>query len=108
MVGLLSTTRKIFRLNALGLSISLAIGSSSIWAAETIEFNIDVLDVNDRSNIDLSQFSRGGYIMPGAYTMAIHINKDDIPEQVVNFFHRKMIPKEVVPVCHQSWLACLV
>ncbi|MBD1377623.1 outer membrane usher protein [Erwinia aphidicola] len=93
MVGLLSTTRKIFRLNALGLSISLAIGSSSIWAAETIEFNIDVLDVNDRSNIDLSQFSRGGYIMPGAYTMAIHINKDDIPEQVVNFFPPENDPK---------------
>ncbi|MFD3232320.1 FimD/PapC N-terminal domain-containing protein, partial [Rahnella aceris] len=41
-------------------------------ANEIIQFNTDVLDVKDRENIDLSQFSRRGYIMPGNYTMVVH------------------------------------
>lgn len=86
MVMISSLKRKIFRRQLLGLSISLAVGSTSLHASEIIEFNMDVLDVNDRENIDLSQFSRGGYIMPGAYNMVVHLNKDEIPEQVIHFY----------------------
>jgi hypothetical protein len=81
-----SPTGKLFRLQALGLSISLAVGSTALYAAEDIQFNMDVLDVNDRENIDLSQFSRGGYIMPGVYNMAVHINKNELPEENINFY----------------------
>jgi outer membrane usher protein PapC len=88
-----SPTGKLFRLQALGLSISLAVGSTALYAAEDIQFNMDVLDVNDRENIDLSQFSRGGYIMPGVYNMAVHINKNELPEENINFYPPEDDPK---------------
>ncbi|CAM4155685.1 outer membrane usher protein [Serratia silvae] len=84
----LSPAGKLARLQVLGLCISLALGTPSmvVFAAEEIQFNTDVLDVNDRRNIDLSQFSRGGYIMPGTYGMAVHVNKNDLPEQQIPFY----------------------
>ncbi|CAI2025795.1 outer membrane usher protein [Serratia fonticola] len=84
----LSPAGKLARLQLLGLCISLALGTPSmvVFAAEEIQFNTDVLDVNDRQNIDLSQFSRGGYIMPGTYGMVVHINKNDLPEQQIPFY----------------------
>ncbi|PEM35004.1 PapC/FimD family outer membrane usher protein, partial [Bacillus wiedmannii] len=57
-----------------------------------MQFNTDVLDVNDRQNIDLSQFSRGGYIMPGTYDMVVHVNKNDLPEQPIAFYPPKDDP----------------
>lgn len=88
-----SPAGKLFRLQALGLSISLAVGSASLYAADEIQFNMDVLDVNDRKNIDLSQFSRGGYIMPGTYNMAVHLNKNELPESNVSFYAPEDDPK---------------
>ena len=75
-------------LHSLGLFISLSLGSSviSTHAADDIQFNTDVLDVNDRKNIDLSQFSRSGYIMPGTYGMVVHVNKNDLQEQQIPFY----------------------
>nr|WP_315290283.1 outer membrane usher protein [Serratia proteamaculans] len=84
----LSPTGKLARLQAVGLCVSLALGApmTVVYAADDIQFNTDVLDVNDRKNIDLSQFSRGGYIMPGTYGMVVHVNKNDLPEQPIPFF----------------------
>ncbi|BEM84343.1 fimbrial protein SteB [Serratia marcescens] len=85
----LSPARKQFRIQLLSLCISLTLSAfiSPIHAAEDgIEFNMDVLDVNDRKNIDLSQFTRSGYIMPGTYSMVIHLNKNELPEQSVSFY----------------------
>jgi outer membrane usher protein FimD/PapC len=81
-------TGKFLRLQVLGICISLALGmpSALVYAADEIQFNTDVLDVGDRENIDLSQFSRGGYIMPGSYSMVVHINKNDLPEQPITFY----------------------
>ncbi|HHQ4311083.1 TPA: outer membrane usher protein [Serratia fonticola] len=90
----LSPTGKLVRLQAVGLCVSLAIGApmTVVYAADDIQFNTDVLDVNDRKNIDLSQFSRGGYIMPGTYGMVVHVNKNDLPEQSIPFFAPKDDP----------------
>lgn len=55
----------------------------SAMAAEDIQFNTDVLDVKDKANIDLSQFSKRGYIMPGTYTFKIKINQNELEEQSV-------------------------
>ncbi|BEO62838.1 fimbrial protein SteB [Serratia marcescens] len=84
----LSPAGKLARLQVLGLCIALALGAPStlVYAADDIQFNTDVLDVNDRKNIDLSQFARGGYIMPGTYGMVVHINKNDLPEQQIPFY----------------------
>jgi len=68
-------------------------------AEDGIQFNTDILDVNDRKNIDLSQFSRSGYIMPGDYTMAIHLNNNELPEQSISFY-----PPQDDP---QGSLACI-
>ncbi|RTF49519.1 FimD/PapC N-terminal domain-containing protein, partial [Serratia marcescens] len=90
----LSPTGKLVRLQAAGLCVSLALGTpmTVVYAADDIQFNTDVLDVNDRKNIDLSQFSRGGYIMPGTYGMVVHINKNDLPEQQIPFYAPKDDP----------------
>lgn len=84
----LSPVGKIARLQSLGLCISLALGASvtGVSAADDIQFNTDMLDVNDRKNIDLSQFSRGDYIMPGTYDMTVHVNKNDLPGQQIPFY----------------------
>ncbi|HGM6401964.1 TPA: outer membrane usher protein [Serratia marcescens] len=84
----LSLTGKFVRLHAISVCISLALSVSihAVFAADVIQFNTDVLDVNDRKNIDLSQFSRGGYIMPGTYDMVVHINKSDLPERPIQFY----------------------
>lgn len=78
----------------LGLVISYIISGAiiSVQAAE-FNFNTDVLDVNDRSNIDLDQFSRSGYIMPGDYVMAVQINKQELLEQPVTFYAPDNDPK---------------
>ncbi|MEN5283225.1 outer membrane usher protein [Serratia marcescens] len=79
---------KLFRFNTLGLCIALSLAGAAmpILANDGIQFNTDVLDVNDRKNIDLSQFSRSGYIMPGSYNLAVHINKNELPEQMIPFY----------------------
>ncbi|PWW11036.1 fimbria/pilus outer membrane usher protein [Pantoea sp. AG702] len=60
-----------------------------------IEFNADVLDVNDRKNVDLSRFSRSGYIMPGTYKMSLNLNgKKKSPEQDVIFYSSNDNPQE--------------
>ena len=80
---------KPFRLHILSVSVALAVGFAGgmpAAQAEEIQFNTDVLDVNDRKNIDLSQFARGGFIMPGSYSMVVRLNKSDLPEQPVPFY----------------------
>lgn len=55
-------------------------------AADDIQFNTDVLDVKDKANIDLSQFAKRGYIMPGEYTFKIKINQNELEEQDVSVY----------------------
>ena len=51
--------------------------------ATEIQFNTDILDLNDRTNIDLSQFSRSGFILPGVYPMVVQLNAQSLPEHRV-------------------------
>ncbi|WP_336777673.1 fimbria/pilus outer membrane usher protein [Pantoea sp. USHLN256] len=39
-----------------------------------VEFNTDVLDIQDRENFDLTPFAKSGYIMPGDYLLTVKIN----------------------------------
>lgn len=55
-------------------------------ATNVIEFNTDVLDLEDKSNIDLNQFSRAGYIMPGNYSLTLKVNDETLPEITVPFY----------------------
>ena len=87
--------RKLFRIQLLRICICLAISTAvpQGYADDGIQFNTDVLDVNDRKNIDLSQFSRSGYMMPGAYSLTVHINKNELPEQNIHFYPPDDDPK---------------
>lgn len=51
------------------------------------------MDVKDRSNIDLAQFSRAGYLIPGDYQLVLHINKAELPETTVSFVAPENNPK---------------
>ncbi|MGQ8708718.1 outer membrane usher protein [Serratia sp. TSA_198.1] len=84
-----------FRIQLLRACICLAISSAAplAFADDGIQFNTDVLDVNDRKNIDLSQFSRSGYMMPGTYSLTVNINKNELPEQSVPFYPPDDDPK---------------
>ncbi|HCD7748832.1 outer membrane usher protein [Serratia marcescens] len=74
------------------ISFALAV-QVNLGIAADIEFNTDVLDVNDRANIDLEQFSRSNFIMPGDYIFSIHINKQTLTERPVVFYPPDDDPK---------------
>ncbi|HBT4721666.1 TPA: outer membrane usher protein [Klebsiella quasipneumoniae subsp. similipneumoniae] len=75
---------RLFRRTTLSLIILGAMFSSArTWADDEIQFNTDVLDTQDKSNIDLSHFSRRGYVMPGDYTFSIMVNKDILREEQI-------------------------
>ncbi|CAI1872900.1 Outer membrane usher protein papC precursor [Serratia quinivorans] len=83
-----------FRPCLLGLLITFSLAGVSYFSyAEELQFNTDVLDITDRNNIDLNQFSRSGYIMPGEYVMTLRINKQEIAEQSVMFYAPEDDPK---------------
>jgi outer membrane usher protein PapC len=78
------------RPSLVGWLMSLA---GTAWAGGDIEFNTDVLDLNDRTNIDLSRFARSGFILPGTYTMLVQINGQPVSEQSVAFYPPEDDPK---------------
>lgn len=65
--------------------------------AGDIEFNTDVLDLVDRSNIDLSRFARSGFILPGNYSMVVQLNTQPVAEQSVGFYPPDNDPKGSAP-----------
>lgn len=77
-----------FRPRGLSLAIALSLYGLScpLWAADGIEFNTDVLDLEDKNNIDLNQFSRAGHIMPGNYSLTLKVNDETLPEISVPFY----------------------
>ena len=78
--------------------------ANHVWA-ET-EFNIDALDLDERTKIDLSQFADEGYILPGDYYLEIEVNKNKLPLQKIPFYETDLgkgkggvacLPQEVIP-----------
>ena len=74
---------------------------TATWAsaAQEFEFNTDVLDLKDRQNLDLGVFASANFIMPGEYTLMVHLNRETLTEFPVVFFTPDDDPK--------SSLACL-
>jgi len=71
----------------------LCAGHAAYSAESEIQFNTDVMDVKDRAHIDLGQFSRAGYLMPGKYNFTLLINKTELPETTVEFIAPDDDPK---------------
>ncbi|MBC8654487.1 30S ribosomal protein S20, partial [Providencia vermicola] len=69
---------------------------SYCFNSEAIEFNTDVLDSVDRSNIDLSRFKDSDYVMPGDYLLNIFLNNQKIEneEQSISFYANEIDPKK--------------
>lgn len=94
-------SRLCFLFNKLTLKDLLSVGvlsglvpiSTGALATADIQFNTDILDLNDRTNIDLSQFSRSGFILPGTYPMTLQVNNQALPEQPVAFYPPEDDPK---------------
>ncbi|MGY1878545.1 MULTISPECIES: outer membrane usher protein [Pseudomonas] len=70
----------------------ISVAGTALGAGD-IEFNTDVLDLSDRTNIDLSQFARSGFILPGTYSMVVQLNNQPLPEQSVAFYPPDNDPK---------------
>src|SRR5690606_25909062 len=77
-------------------SALILMGTVSVQA-DDIQFNSDILDLKDRNNIDLSQFSKKGFILPGTYSMAVSLNTQLWPEQPVDFIIPENNPKGSEP-----------
>lgn len=56
--------------------------------AYSVEFNTDILDAEDRDNIDLARFAEAGYIIPGDYTLGLMVNDHNIKDVDISFFER--------------------
>lgn len=50
------------------------ISACTVCAADTSEFNTDILDAEDIENVDMSQFSIAGYVPPGDYVLTVFVN----------------------------------
>ncbi|WP_155952197.1 outer membrane usher protein [Pseudomonas sp. CHM02] len=85
-----SKIKNTLRPSLFGGMMSLA---GTVLGAGDIEFNTEVLDLSDRTNIDLSQFARSGFILPGTYSMVVQINSQPIAEQPVAFYPPDDDPK---------------
>jgi outer membrane usher protein FimD/PapC len=94
LINQIASDRLPFFLNTVSVSILLVFGTTQVVLADdSVVFNTDVLDVKERSNIDLSQFSQAGYLMPGRYQLVIHMNKSELSEQTVEFLPPESDPK---------------
>ncbi|MGJ3353980.1 outer membrane usher protein [Providencia sp. Je.9.19] len=105
MTLLLNKKNKVFTdsaryiFNPLALMVIIAITQNQYTFANTnIEFNTDILDVHDRSNIDLSEFTHAGYIMPGTYPFYISLNTNTLPSVYdIAYITSASNPQETVP-----------
>jgi outer membrane usher protein FimD/PapC len=57
-------------------------------AVYAVEFNTDILDTEDKGNIDLSRFSEMSYIMPGNYTLSMKVNEHSVKDGDFTFYER--------------------
>ncbi|KAG1245573.1 hypothetical protein G6F65_021157 [Rhizopus arrhizus] len=67
------------------MSTALCLAAGLSQASDEVQFNMDVLDLKDRQNIDLSLFSRANYIMPGAYNLTLHVNQQRLSDTLIHF-----------------------
>ncbi|WP_432499469.1 outer membrane usher protein [Providencia hangzhouensis] len=84
------------KINIITTTIMITFGSLSaqLYAADTIQFNTALFDLEDKKNIDVKQFSRAGYIMPGIYPLKVQVNKETLPEQRFSFYAPENAPED--------------
>lgn len=78
----------VFQRSVLSVCIFMLIQGAP-FSVSAVEFNTDILDAEDRTNIDLTRFSQAGYIMPGEYQLGLVLNGQKISEQNILFREKK-------------------
>ena len=96
---MLPLTRRIF----FGVCLSFVFLQCGVYAADYVDFNTDILDVNDKKNIDFSRFESSGYIMPGDYSFKLKINQNEIDEQPISVYNKDDDKKRQKLVSVVSW-----
>lgn len=77
-------------LRPLALFILLIVSAGMSRGVSAVEFNTDVLDAEDKENIDLAAFSRAGHIMPGGYVFTPAVNGEEFAQEMpVNIYQRE-------------------
>lgn len=56
------------------------------FGEDSIQFNTDLLDVRDKQNLDVSRFSRAGFVMPGEYVLSTFVNRRSLSDKIINFY----------------------
>lgn len=70
--------------NRITLSILLMLTAGNTQA---VKFNIDMLDAQDKTNVDFSRFSQSGYVMPDDYQLQVTVNGESLGnERVISFY----------------------
>lgn len=104
-MNFMSQKRTVSQISTLAAAILAALLLQQSSYADDVQFNTDVLDVKDRANISLDQFSHAGYLMPGDYSLTVRINGHSLNgEQNITYYaddkdntnSQACIPKEVV------------
>lgn len=88
--------KKAHLLSFVALAVNFALTGAS-YADDFVQFNIDVLDLEDRENIDLNQFSLPGFIMPGTYPMKLRLNSESIGDFSVKYQEKAQDPNQTEP-----------
>ncbi|EKA6275307.1 fimbria/pilus outer membrane usher protein [Salmonella enterica] len=86
-----------FKINVIAFFICISCLSGTALA---VEFNMDMVDANDKSNIDFSSFSRTGYIMPGKYPLRVLLNGEEIVNEMdIDFLKRADTEDDLPEAC---------
>lgn len=87
-------------LSPLAIFILLAVSAVGGRHAVAMEFNTDILDAEDKKNVDLKQFSQTGYVMPGEYILTPVVNGEEITRETeVNVYPREINGKTQPEIC---------
>ncbi|STB68484.1 fimbrial usher protein [Citrobacter freundii] len=87
-------------LSPLALFILLAVTTVISREAVAMEFNTEILDAEDKKNIDLKQFSQSGYVMPGEYILTPVVNGEEITRETpVSVYPRTENGKTQPEIC---------
>ncbi|AKJ41288.1 fimbria/pilus outer membrane usher protein [Pragia fontium] len=78
------TTQPQFIKNRITLSILLMLVTGN---AQAVKFNLDMLNAEDKANIDFSNFSQTGYVMPGEYQLQVKLNGESLGNEMVIPFY---------------------
>ncbi|SFC06007.1 fimbria/pilus outer membrane usher protein [Pragia fontium] len=90
--------------NRITLSILLVLMTGS---AQAVQFNLNMLDAEDKANIDFSNFSQTGYVMPGEYQLQIKLNGESLGNEMTIPFYPFQSTTDAVSASDPLPQACL-